>query len=429
MVASRRQTAAKLLIATSATSEDPYFPLALNVQTFEIGGPVSSDTRNLAAALESEARCCHCDADFTASPSLLRQAYLGAPFYVANAVPTVLVAAATVALMIAEAGGKSPDELPGRGRKLITFTDSRQGTAHMAVRMQQEAERSRLRGLVFELLRNGQAKLDAGPKDELTGDPDEIMKQARQLEALGMKDMAATLILKLREVKSGVTTRSVSEIAWPDMVSDLATSNDIAQSILDYNKYANPELFGGSEAAGPIARKLLLAQEISRRPKNQNSTETLALVRIGYQGLAKINSAPPMFLQRKPGPLSGASRDVNLTLQDWKDFLKVALDFTSARTPPFHSPRPDYAAINGQTLHLEAIDGAEVGGRRKQHDQEMAASPQHHCEPARQAAGAWLQSGPYPSRRPGHHQSSAGAGLACADRSEDPRAVRGEVRT
>ncbi len=31
---------------------------------------------------------------------------------------------------------------------LITFTDSRQGTARMAVRMQQEAERSRLRGSV-----------------------------------------------------------------------------------------------------------------------------------------------------------------------------------------------------------------------------------------------------------------------------------------
>ncbi len=40
----------------------------------------------------------------------------------------------------------------GRGRRLITFTDSRQGTARMAVRMQQEAERSRLRGSVVEIL-------------------------------------------------------------------------------------------------------------------------------------------------------------------------------------------------------------------------------------------------------------------------------------
>ncbi|MCP6576679.1 hypothetical protein NL496_28710, partial [Klebsiella pneumoniae] len=48
--------------------------------------------------------------------------------------------------------GVGPDSLPGRGRRLITFTDSRQGTARMAVRMQQEAERSRLRGSVVEIL-------------------------------------------------------------------------------------------------------------------------------------------------------------------------------------------------------------------------------------------------------------------------------------
>ncbi|WP_234011271.1 hypothetical protein, partial [Cronobacter sakazakii] len=29
--------------------------------------------------------------------------------------------------------GVGPDSLPGRGRRLITFTDSRQGTARMAV--------------------------------------------------------------------------------------------------------------------------------------------------------------------------------------------------------------------------------------------------------------------------------------------------------
>jgi hypothetical protein len=321
---SRRQPAAKLLIASSATSEDPYLPLPLNVRTFEIGGPASSDTRDLAVAPESEARCCHCEADFTGSPSPLRQAYLGAPFYVANAVPTVLEFCPDPSPDDCE--GKSPEELPGRGRKLITFTDSRQGTARMAVRMQQEAERSRLRGLVFEILRNAQAKLDAGPKDELTGDPDEILKQVKQLEKLGLKETAATLLLNLEEIRSGGTSRHVSEITWPDMVSELAASKDIAQSILDYNKYANPELFGGSEAAGPMAR-LLLARDYSRRPKNQNSTETLALVRVGYQGLAKINSAPAMWLQRKPGPMSGAGHYVNLTLQDWKDFLKVALDF------------------------------------------------------------------------------------------------------
>lgn len=82
-----------------------------------------------------------------ASP--FRRAMLGGPFYVANAVPTVL----EYCQDYQEEDQKpdyGPQSLPGRGRRLITFTDSRQGTARMAVRMQQEAERSRLRGLVLK---------------------------------------------------------------------------------------------------------------------------------------------------------------------------------------------------------------------------------------------------------------------------------------
>lgn len=197
--------------------------------------------------------------------------------------------------------GKSPEELPGRGRKLITFTDSRQGTARMAVRMQQEAERSRLRGLVFEILRNAQAKLDSKPKDVPTVGYEALIEQAKRLQSMGMNDMAAQMFRAAEETKSGVTTSGTSEMSWSDMVTELATSKDIALSIRDYNKYANPELFAGHDAAAPMAR-LLLAREYARRPKNQNSTETLGLVRVSYCGLDSIASAPALWLDRKAAP-------------------------------------------------------------------------------------------------------------------------------
>ena len=115
--------------------------------------------------------------------SFLRKCYLGAPFYVSNAVPTVLE-------FCPDPEGVAPESLPGRGRKLITFTDSRQGTARMAVRMQQEAERSRLRGLVFEVLRNRQAltnmKAPALPDQSV----EELLQQAEQLESMRMWDLA-----------------------------------------------------------------------------------------------------------------------------------------------------------------------------------------------------------------------------------------------
>ena len=321
---SRRHAAEKFIIAAAGTQHDPYFPLPVDLSTLNVGALASPETRELVVAPESLANCSRCETSFTGSPGPLRKAYLGAPFYVANAVPTVLEFCPDP--MPEDCEGKSPEELPGRGRKLITFTDSRQGTARMAVRMQQEAERSRLRGLVFEILRNAQAKLDSKPKDVPTVGYEALIEQAKRLQSMGMNDMAAQMFRAAEETKSGVTTSGTSEMSWSDMVTELATSKDIALSIRDYNKYANPELFAGHDAAAPMAR-LLLAREYARRPKNQNSTETLGLVRVSYRGLDSIASAPALWLDRKAAPLPGETTSSNLTLQDWKDFLKVALDF------------------------------------------------------------------------------------------------------
>lgn len=51
-----------------------------------------------------------------------------------------------------------------------------------------------------------------------------------------------------------------------------------------------------------------------RRPKRTNSLETQGLVQVGYQGLEKIHKSP-LHWQEK-----------GLTLDDWRDFLKVTLD-------------------------------------------------------------------------------------------------------
>ncbi|MHA6839801.1 DEAD/DEAH box helicase [Ralstonia pseudosolanacearum] len=322
-----RQPAEKLVLAShSSEPGDPYFPVQIDRNSLAVSGLPSSEMQEVFVAPEAQSSCSKCETSFVDSPNALRKAYLGAPFYVANAVPTVLEFCPDP--MPDDSDGKSPEELPGRGRKLITFTDSRQGTARMAVRMQQEAERSRLRGLVFEVLRNSQAKLDARPKDTPTLGYDELLQEAKRAKSFGMHDMAARLMQFAEEVKSGVSAPTVSQISWAEMVSELATSKDISQSILDYNKYANPELFGGHEAAQPMAR-LLLAREYSRRPKNQNSTETLGLVAIGYSGLERITTTPPLWSERRAGPTQSENNGStgNLTLQDWKDFLKVALDF------------------------------------------------------------------------------------------------------
>ncbi|WP_250548361.1 hypothetical protein [Pseudomonas congelans] len=158
--------------------------------------------------------------------------------------------------------------------------------------MQQEAERSRLRGLVFETLRNVQAKADAEPKDVPTGNFELLMHQAEGLEKSGMGVMAAELRRQAAALRSGsAPQKRIVNVDWASMVYELAASKDVEQSILRYNRYANPVLFDGSQGGATMAR-LLLAREFSRRPKNQNSTETLGLVKVTYRGLKEISSTP-----------------------------------------------------------------------------------------------------------------------------------------
>ena len=49
-----------------------------------------------------------------------------------------------------------PSGKPFQGRKLISFTDSRQGTARIAVKLQQDSERNRIRGLIYQRLLQAQ---------------------------------------------------------------------------------------------------------------------------------------------------------------------------------------------------------------------------------------------------------------------------------
>ena len=328
ITSTNRSGRSQRLVLSGGAADYPYFAISLNLDTQMLGDLRAASSINLVAANDEDSQCSHCDMTNSGTREFLRKAYLGAPFYVANAVPTVLEYCPDPDKK--DCDGKSPEELPGRGRKLITFTDSRQGTARMAVRMQQEAERSRLRGLVFEILRIAQSRLDAAPQDNPTVTYEEKIAIALTLEKSGFAALANQMRADAERIRAGVLTDTgaTAVLDWNEMVRELAISSDISQSILDYNKYANPTLFAGHQTGETMAR-LLLAREYSRRPKNQNSTESLGLVKIGYKGLETIKSAPPSWLATQAVQAEGllAADRTNLTLQDWKDFLKTALDF------------------------------------------------------------------------------------------------------
>lgn len=320
-----------LVIASADNAGDAYVSADFDKMTGVASGV--SPTLVRLAVNNTEAQCSnhHCRFSGYAESFPFRRAMLGGPFYVANAVPTVLEYCQDYQ-DDESASDYGPQSLPGRGRRLITFTDSRQGTARMAVRMQQEAERSRLRGLVVEILswnqrsqgnnqligasmsaeqREKLEKIIAIEKNTLAGYRD-IGMSAQFITDAEAKIAALEGQLSVSSGKKANPT--LVSLPWPDLANELKQKADLKGSMLLYNQYQKPEIFKETDGPYKLA-EMLLFREFMRRPKRQNSLETQGLVKVGYVGLDKIHETPTYWEEK------------GLTLKDWLDFLKVALDF------------------------------------------------------------------------------------------------------
>lgn len=314
-----------LIIAAGETSEAGYTLQRLDRQTRRIGVINNDSIPLIINDIEQVCSASGCGYRGVSGKQPFRRALLGGPFYVTNIVPTVLEYCQD---FTSDEGkeGVGPDSLPGRGRRLITFTDSRQGTARMAVRMQQEAERSRLRGSVVEILSwHQRTQTSTAPNanadlEKLAARAKQAREQAEEYRSWGMPDQAKLSQAQAEQLEQAYQAATGGKAAtilvsrtWTEMVNELKERADIRGPVLQYNHYLKPEVF--NENGGPLKlSEMLLFREFMRRPKRTNSLETQGLVQVGYQGLEKIHKSP-LHWQEK-----------GLTLDDWRDFLKVTLD-------------------------------------------------------------------------------------------------------
>ena len=317
-----------LILAKCNIENENYENTSLNLESRKISSLNYEKNINISYSRSNVATCSNCNSARYYNFDFLKKVYLGSPFYVTQIVPTILEFCPDPEKK--DCNGSSPEDLPSRGRKLITFTDSRQGAARMAVKMQQESERSRLRGLVFEILRNAQsrAQQDEYNNTETSASYEELLELSKTMESLGLLKDAKNISRKAEKLKAGELTKiNYVKLTWNKMIEELVTRKDLSQSILDYNRHANPLLFQDNNSS-KLAR-LLLAREYSRRPKNQNSSETLGLVRISYKGLDKITSSPKYWEETSAIKIDNKSNKIEskLHLNDWLNFVKVALDF------------------------------------------------------------------------------------------------------
>jgi DEAD/DEAH box helicase domain-containing protein len=221
----------------------------------------------------------------------------GAPFLLGNAIPQLLEATPR------PEGSTSP--LPMGGRRLLSFTDSRQGTARFAAKLQQEAERNLIRAAVWHTVQENSA-----------GDPkkaEEIYGQIAKLKAIpGMESLVADLETKLVEAQGGF-----SPLSWQQMVNAIAGNPDLV-NFAGIVWRSRP--FGGKTLSEEPARlaEFLLLREVFRRPKLQNNVETMGLARLCWPELERRMENGSL-----PAPLSEAGHSKS----DWVGLGLAAVDY------------------------------------------------------------------------------------------------------
>ncbi len=256
----------------------------------------------------TELRCACCNSVERREGSLFKRAILGSPFLMGNIVPEMLQ--------------HIPSDAKSRmaGRRLITFTDSRQGTARFSARLQLDAERRWTRSMVYrhlaELADAHQTTSDVKhPKLE------DLLKQREQyadnpvlLYAIdqAISELNSNQVPKQRFVSS---TEMIDRLAATDEVRLLSGIGNFSEDLLPGEYSQREEGLGSSKA---LAR-LFLLREFARRPLNSNNLESLGLVKVVYPDLEKLTEEET---RRK----NKVWFDLGFDFAQWKSFLKIFLD-------------------------------------------------------------------------------------------------------
>jgi len=337
-------TPSHLVNLAGCAHEEFTYDLTLAFGNKLLGDDSSDGSRIHIVDQEEGERCGHCGyIPERGEHHVYRRCLLGTPFYVSNTIPTLLEFCQD---------GKNPLESPGRGRRLITFTDSRQGTARIAVKIQQDSERNRLRGLVYGMVASRGVDQVSGEREELEKKRDEYLAKSERYKH--SEPMMANDYLELAEKTQNEIDElaAIRPISWQEAIDTLQASSDISKAMLEYYRGLNSVLFGEHGGEKTLA-EMLLIREFYHRPKRQNTLETLGLVAVQYPALGLVKNLPPEF------------NKFGLNLDDWKSFLKISLDFFVRSN--FVTVKKDWLNWIGVSIYpkeLLAPDSKEATGKR-----------------------------------------------------------------
>ena len=200
---------------------------------------------------------------------------------------------------------RGDERLPSGGRRLLTFTDSRQGTARFALDAQLDSERNYTRSVVYHLVAAARVAREAD-----AGEIRSLEQEIKDLTPLAFKVPAVQRSLaRLQRQLAAATTPKLGRLTWGEAVDKLSQETEISVWLRQHWRHLPLSDLSPADLA-----EIALLREFARRPKRQNSLETLGFVAVDYLGLPEHPDTPDPWKRRGLNPA------------EWRNFLKIALD-------------------------------------------------------------------------------------------------------
>lgn len=213
--------------------------------------------------------------------------------------------------------------LPAGGRRAISFSDSRQGVARLAAKLQQGAERDLTRAFLWHAVQEDRGRADPTRIAKLNED-------IARLRAAGLNDIAEDKARELAEL----TGATAAPIPWGELVQGLADHEDLRSFAGEIWK---GRTLGAGLADDPAKlAEMFLYRELFRRPRVQNNPETLGLLRLSFPALEERAR-----LSVPPAPL----REAGIDSKGWAGLSHAAVDLVFRNNFAIHLENRNLARL------------------------------------------------------------------------------------
>lgn len=210
---------------------------------------------------------------------------------------------------------------PIGGRRAISFSDSRQGVARLAAKLQQSNERDLTRAFLWHYAQEPQNT------NHIPEEIEKLRADVGRLREAGIDDIADQKQLELDHAVGKIN----QPIPWNELINRLARHHDIGFAKTVWAA----RMSNDADIERAVAR-MFLYRELFRRPRIQNNPETMGLVQLFFPSMEQraLAQGPHPELERLGfGP------------QDWSDLAHIAVDLVFRNNFAIKLPDLDLARL------------------------------------------------------------------------------------